>query len=222
MSTGYKSQPHLPWGFTKVTLAKLSVLTMTVAITVAVTDLVREPRAIAVDVPIVKSAVLGANLDVPWSQPVQVRDPYEGNYLAVFDRHYFYRNVLNQRTKTEVVSLWSPKSVRFLLADGNYGCFSGGYRALNGLSGPLIGLSVSGPNCVTSNTQEVSKLFIKVDQQVFRIEGRNSTFAVSDQLAKALQRSPVGVVNIRLVTRSGEAVDSEIGTGTVKAWKAIY
>ncbi|HEY9847599.1 MAG TPA: hypothetical protein V6D03_15560, partial [Candidatus Caenarcaniphilales bacterium] len=193
-------------------------MTITVAIIVAVTDLMRESSAIAVDVPVVKSAVLGTNLDVPWSQPVQVTDPFEGNYLAVFDRHYFYRNVLNRRTKTEVVSLWSPKSVRFLMADDNYGCFSGGYRAFNSLSEPLIGLPLSSPNCVTSNIREVSQLFIKVDQQVFRLEGQNSTFAVSDQLAKALQRSSAGVVNIRLVTRSGESVDSEIGTGTIKAW----
>lgn len=46
--------------------------------------------------------------------------------------------------------------------------------------------------------------------------------AGSDKLATALQNSPEGNINIRLVTRSGETVDSEIGKGTVKAWKAIY
>lgn len=57
---------------------------------------------------------------------------------------------------------------------------------------------------------------------MFRLEGQNSTFAVSDELAAALKNSPAGNVSIRLVAESGEAVDSEIGSGTVKAWKAIY
>jgi hypothetical protein len=29
-------------------------------------------------------------------------------------------------------------------------------------------------------------------------------------------------INIRLVTKSGETVDSEIGLGTVKAWQTVY
>ncbi len=66
------------------------------------------------------------------------------------------------------------------------------------------------------------ELSIKVGEQVFQLEGQNSIFAVSDDLALALENSPVDNVDIRLVTRSGETVDSEIGKGTVKAWKAIY
>lgn len=63
-------------------------------------------KAIAADLPVVKSAALGASLNVPWSQPVKVIDPFEGDYLAVFDRNYFYRRLLNDRTRTEVVSQW--------------------------------------------------------------------------------------------------------------------
>lgn len=210
---GYRSQqPRSFWNLTKHTLVRLSAL-LTLTLTAAVTDLVHESRAIAADLPIVKSAVLGTNLNVPWSRPVKVTDPFEGDYLAVFDRHDFYRRLLNERTRTYVVSLWSPKSVRFLLTDSNFGCFSGGYLLRTGLSQP---------NCVTSNIREVSELFIKVGKKVFRLEGQNSVFEVSDELALALQNLPVGNISIRLVTRSGETVDSRIGEGTVKAWKAIY
>ncbi len=76
--------------------------------------------------------------------------------------------------------------------------------------------------CDTNNTREAIKLFIKVGEQGFRLEGQNSIFAVSDDLAKALQNSPDGNINIRIVTRSGETGDSKVGKGTVKAWKDIY
>lgn len=213
-SAGYSNQrSQSPCNWNESTRVSLSALAITVTITAAATGMLPVPRAIAADLPIIKSAVLSTNLDVPWSQPVQVTDPFEGNYLAIFDRHYFYRYFLNNRTRTEVVSLWSPKSIRFLLADSNYGCYSGGYYFSTGLSHP---------NCVTSNTREVIELFVKLGEQVFRLEGQNSVFAVSDELAKSLQNSPTGNVDIRLVTRSGETVDSQIGKGTVKAWKAIY
>jgi len=180
---------------------------------VVVTGLVQASRATAAEPPIVKSAVLGTNLHVPWSQAVKVTDPFEGSYLAVFDRHYFYRRLLNDSTRTYVVSLWSPKSVRFLLTDSNFGCYSEGY---------YFGTGLSGPNCVISNTKEVIKVFIKAGEQVFQLQGQNSAFAVDAQLAKALQNVPTGDVDIRLVTRSGETVDSKIGKGTVEAWKVVY
>lgn len=205
-------QPQSLWNLPKHILIRLSALSVTVTLTAAATGMIHESGASAADLPIVKSAVLGTNLNLPWSQPVKVTDPFEGNYLAVFDRHYFYRRVLNDRTRTYVVSLWSPKSVRFLLTDSHYGCYSR-YHFYP---------SFSGPNCVNNSSTEVNELFIKLGEQVFRLEGENSVFKVSDELAKALQTSPVGNVDIRLVTRSGETVDSEIGKGTVEAWKAIY
>jgi hypothetical protein len=68
----------------------------------------------------------------------------------------------------------------------------------------------------------VTELLIKIGGQVFRLEGQNGNFPVSDRLAEALENSPIRNVSIRLVAESGEAVDSEIGKGTVKAWKTIY
>lgn len=196
----------------KYTFVRLTGLTLAVTMTATVTSLVQQSKAIAADLPIVKSAALGASLNVPWSQPVKVVDPFEGDYLAVFDRNYFYRQFLNESTRTEVVSLWSRKSIRFLLADRDRNCFLGHSFYPRSLS------SV----CDSNNTREAIELFIKVGEQVFRLEGQNSIFAVRDDLALALQNSPVGNIDIRLVTRSGETVDSQIGQGTVKAWKAIY
>ena len=205
-------QPQLLGNLTKHKLVSLSALTLALT-SMAATAIVHDSSAIAADLPIIKSAALGASLNVPWSQPVKVVDPFEGNYLAVFDRNYFYRRFLNQSTRTEVVSLWSRKFIRLLLADRDRNCFSGYGFYLSSLSS----------SCEASNnTREVIELSIKVGEQVFQLKGQNSIFAVSNDLALALENSPVDNVNIRLVTRSGETVDSEIGKGTVKAWKAIY
>jgi hypothetical protein len=92
------------------------------------------------------------------------------------------------------------------------------------LSGYGFYPTLIGRECLASNAAlEVANLSIKIGDRVFRLEGQNSRFQVSDDLAAALKNSPSGNnVSIRLVTQSGETVDSEIGKGTVKAWKAIY
>jgi hypothetical protein len=113
------------------------------------------------------------------------------------------------------VSLWSRNSIRFLL----------GYRDRNCLSGygfHPYGIS-SGAGCaVSKNILEITNLYIKLGEQVFRLGGNNNRFKVSDELATALKKSPPENVSIRLVAESGEALDSKIGKGNVEAWKAIY
>lgn len=201
-------QPQLLGNLTKGRLLGLSASAIALIAATGIHD-----SAITADLPIVKSAALGASLNVPWSQLVKVVDPFEGDYLAVFDRNYFYRRFLNQSRKTEVVSLWSRKFIRLLLADQNRNCFPG-YD--------FYPTTFASSCNASNNTREVIELSIKVGEQVFQLQGQNSIFAVSEQLATALQNSPEGNINIRLMTRSGETVDSEIGKGTVKAWKAIY
>jgi len=210
-------------------LVSLSPLVLSLTIDAVVSGKLHD--TIAAELPVVESAALGPNLDVPWSQPVKVTDPFEGNYLAVFDRHYFYRRPSKPNTRTTVISLWSSQAVRFLLSDRSRDCYSrqGFYHRLANRSfrsllprHDLYGSSF-GWDCVAShNVREVIGVSIKLGEQVFRLKGQNSGFAVSNELAKALQSSPIGNVDIRLTTRTGEAIDSEIGQETVKAWKAIY
>lgn len=68
------------------------------------------------DYPVVESASLDTDIDILWSEPVVIQDPFEGEFIGIFDRHYFYSRVLNTSARLEVVSLWSPDTVRFLLA----------------------------------------------------------------------------------------------------------
>ncbi|MBD2066399.1 hypothetical protein H6F93_02460 [Leptolyngbya sp. FACHB-671] len=167
----------------------------------------------ATDLRSVDSAALGTSRSLPWSEPVQINDPFEGNFVGVFDRNYFYGRFLNTTTRIEVQSLWSPESVRFLLVTRDRDCLSQPFHY--GLSSDL-GCSEF------NNARNITELFIRINDQVFQVSGQNSTFPVSSELAQALQTAPQGNVSIRLVTESGETIDSEIGQETVEAWRTVY
>jgi len=167
----------------------------------------------ATDLPVVDSAALGTNRSLPWSEPVQISDPFEGNFVGVFDRNYFYDGLLNTSARVEVQSLWSPQSVRVLLFTRDRNC----------LGTPLYSGTVSDLSCSQlNNSRNVIQLFIRIRDQVFQVSGQNSIFPVSSELAQALQTAPDDNVSIRLVTESGETIDSEIGQETVDAWKRVY
>lgn len=168
--------------------------------------------AVAVDLPVVKSAALGTNSSPPWSKPVKVTDPFEGTFVAVFDRNSFYREILNTNARVEVQSLWSRRSIRFLLTASDRDCL----RVLSYSN--KLGLTCS----ELIGSKNIVELFIRIGEQVFRVPGQNSTFSVSDELANALQNAPDGNVSIRLTTEGGGTIDSEIGKETVKAWRTVY
>ncbi|VEP12972.1 conserved hypothetical protein [Hyella patelloides LEGE 07179] len=167
----------------------------------------------ATDYPIVESANLDTNLDVPWSEPVIVQDPFEGEFIGIFDRHFFSSRVLNTSARLEVVSLWSLDTVRFLLAYRDRDCNFGSTFYHQTLS----------RDCLASNAAlKITDVYLKLGEEVFRLESNNSRFEVDEKLATALKNSPSGNVDIRLIVENGETVDSEIGEETVKAWQFIY
>lgn len=217
MLTPDRSEKQRIWSLTKLRILAIGLATITLATGISSeTAIAQNPPRLtkaATELPIVKSAALGTNMNVPWSQPVRIVDPFEGDYLGIFDRNYFYRRFLNTNARVEVVSLWSRDSIRFLLA----------YRDRNCLSTHSFYPSPFRASCAVANTTlNVTNLWLKVDNQVFRLAGTNSTFPVSQELATALKNSLPENVEIRLVAESGEAIDSEVGKGTVQAWKAIY
>lgn len=210
------SQNRTIWRREILGLGLVPLLSVTISGTLPNSVMAEESTQIAkvsAELPVVRSAAMGTNLNVPWSKPVKIIDPFEGSYVGIFDKNYFFRYFLGTYTKIEIVSLWSRNSIRLLLTYSGRDCSLEQSFYTSGL----------GTRCIGSNIPlKVSSLFIKIGDQVFRLEGENSTFAVSNELAAALKKSPNGNVNIRLVAESGEAVDSEIGKGTVNAWKAIY
>lgn len=168
---------------------------------------------ISKELPVVRSTALDPGIDVPWSQPVRIIDPFEGEYIGIFDKNYFYQRLLNTNVRVQVVSLWRPDSVRFLLAYNERDCYWGHGFFYSGI----------GRNCLSDNAAlQLTNLLIKIGDRVFRLEGQSSRFQVNPELAAALKNAPSENISIRLITQSGETVDSEIGKGTVQAWKAIY
>ncbi|MEM9266445.1 MAG: hypothetical protein AAGA46_13045 [Cyanobacteria bacterium P01_F01_bin.13] len=165
----------------------------------------------AAELDVVDSATLGTHRNLPWSEPVQIDDPFEGSFIGVFDRHSFHDRFLNTTARIEIQSLWSRDFIRVLSIIRDRDCLSGSFRVSPDLSCSEF-----------SNARNIIQLFIKVDDNVFQVDGQNNTFAVSDELAQALQNASETAVNIRLVAESGEAIDSKIGEGTVEAWKTVY
>ncbi|ESA33613.1 hypothetical protein N836_20805 [Leptolyngbya sp. Heron Island J] len=167
--------------------------------------------ATAAELDVVDSATLGTHRNLPWSEPVQIDDPFEGSFIGVFDRHSFSDRFLNTTARIEVQSLWSRDFIRVLSIIRDRDCLSGSFRVSSDLSCSEF-----------SNARNIIQLFIKFDGDVFQVDGQNNVFSVSDELAQALQNAPETTLDIRLVTESGEAIDSKIGEGTVRAWKTVY
>ncbi len=207
------------WSLTRLAIVGFSLASLNLATTSiisaqsAVAQTKHELAKASAELPVVKSAALGTNMDVPWSKPVKIEDPFEGNYVGIFDRNYFWSNFVNNNARVVVISLWSRNSIRVLLGYSTRNCaYRSYYHAL-----------LAAPEClISNNTLKISNLYIKIGEQVFRLAGNNGTFKVTDELATALKKSPVQNVTIRLLSESGESVDSQIGKRTVEAWKAVY
>ncbi|WP_445629474.1 hypothetical protein [Nostoc sp. DSM 114167] len=165
------------------------------------------------DLPTVKSAGLSPDMDVPWSKAVKIVDPFEGEFLGVFDRNslggYLYREGSKQ-----VISLWTPSSIRVLVTVNSGQAMSSFYTAGRVYPRPDYLRFVT--------TKKVDKFLLKVREKIFQLDGSTGTFAVSKELAAALKNAPDENLDIRLVLEGGQTVDSEIGKGTVKAWRIIY
>ncbi|MEM9770342.1 MAG: hypothetical protein AAF889_01855 [Cyanobacteria bacterium P01_D01_bin.73] len=159
----------------------------------------------------VMSSALGVERDLPWSEPVQINDPFEGEFVGVFDRHFFSKRLLNTTVRVEIQSLWTRNFIRVLSTVRDVDCF--GYSA-----GRVIS-----PNCSEfSNPRNITQLLIKVNDEILTLYRQGSTFPISESVAIALKNAPEEVISIRLISETGEIIDSEIGKGTVAAWKVVY
>jgi hypothetical protein len=165
----------------------------------------------ATTLPIVESAGLNPYINVPWSKAVRVEDPFEGNFVAVFDRNDLQNYPYRSR---KVISLWSRDSIRVLLTGDLRRCGVAYSASLHYLE----------PDCMKVNTASpVRQLFIKAGDRVLQLNGENGRFAVSEEIAAVLKNIPDKQnIPVRLVLEGGESVDSEIGKRTVAVWRSIY
>ncbi|MEN9216884.1 MAG: hypothetical protein Q6K90_06135 [Gloeomargarita sp. HHBFW_bins_162] len=163
--------------------------------------------------PVVESAALAVGMQVPWSQPVRVNDPFEGENLGVFDRHEFSRGDIPRVT---VLSLWQPQRVRFLVGLGT--------QCTRAYVGYIFYFPIGGFSCSQIDTsRKISEVVLKIGETNWSLtQGQNNTFPISQDLANALGQAPETKVLIRLVTEAGELIDSEIGVNTVRSWRQIF
>jgi hypothetical protein len=136
----------------------------------------------------------------PWSTPVLVNDDFDGTYLAVFDHNFQADGAglfgLGATGEHGFQSNWSAKVIRAYY----YTKTSGG-----------------------DTIREVSTLSIKVGGKVYKLTGAKGNFEVTPELAYALKTAPLEVAMIRAeFTDSGTPYSSDIGTGTVTAWRTVY
>jgi hypothetical protein len=233
---------HSRYAFSKLATATVSILSLALMpfSTAKLSAAEHQALAASSSYPIVRSTVLAPNLNVPWSQPVRVIDPFEGESLAVFDQHYFNRLFRNTNSQVKVVSLWNRDSIRLLLAYNQRECtfsdslsfrsnffvpFGRRYHDLRHryYSSRYFYDSFPDPVCIaTGGTQKITELSVRVGDRVFQLKGNNNRFPVSEAVATALRAAPEENTKVRLVAENGEVIESEIGKVTVRAWKAIY
>ncbi len=162
---------------------------------------------------VVESAALAVGMQVPWSQPVRVKDPFEGENLGVFDRHEFSRGDIPRVT---VLSLWQPQSVRFLVGFST--------QCTRAYVGYIFYFPVGGWSCGQVDTsRKITEVVLKIGDTNWSLtQGQNNTFPISRELATALSQAPAAKVLLRLVTEVGELIDSEIGINTVRSWSTVF
>ena len=160
-----------------------------------------------------ESVILNREINVPWSEPVLVKDPFEREFTGIFNRYNFSQYFVSNHDNIDVVSLWSEDSIPMVLSVRN---------RRNCLGSSRYNSYVAGGCDVANGIQTIAKLYIKLGDEMFELEGENGIFAVNQKLATALKKSPSENVKIRLITTGGATVDSQIGEVTVKNWKMIY
>lgn len=143
-----------------------------------------------------------ADANVPWSTPVIVRDDFDGDYLAVFDKNY-QKNFFGE-SEHGIVSNWSRNQLRVFAYDSFKIC-----------SGFFCNRKVE--------MRETETVAIKAGDEIFRLEGKDGNYPISEELAAALRDAPPGETKIKVKLEGrGESITSDIGKNTVAAWETVY
>lgn len=145
--------------------------------------------------------------DVPWSEPVIVRNPAFGDELVVFDKDFGSSfGGYGPKVETGIVTKWSSFEI---------GVFAYKKQSHCGLFG-LICQGVNKEAYSVGRTLEV-----EVGGNTYRLYGKEGNFPVTGELAIALHNAPEGKASLVVALPGGQQIKSNIGEKTVKAWKAI-
>ncbi|KPQ33302.1 MAG: hypothetical protein HLUCCA11_18895 [Phormidesmis priestleyi Ana] len=156
----------------------------------------------ASDYPVIGDHDWRTSANIPYSQPVVISDPFDGDYLAVID-HNFSGNTFLWGVKSGIVTNWSERYIRV-------------YAYIEEHCPTLF--------CANNRTaQEATSLEIKVGDDVHRLTSTNGNFEVTPELARSLAAAPPGKALTRIhFEGSGEPHTNEIGAETTAAWRVVY
>ncbi len=163
-------------------------------------------------------ASVRANDNVAWSKVVE--NPFDGK--VVYDRNYQGGSV--------VISSWAKSGIRatYIQKDsvpvaeppsfgfglgfgGGFGRgFGRGFGLFANTAAPVYRQSLVGSVPDSLNIAINGKVYTYTDG------------AVSPELSAALGSAPSQNVKVRLVWKDGRTKDTEIGKGTVNAWKTVF
>jgi hypothetical protein len=157
----------------------------------------------------VEPTIINHNSGVQWSSPI--KDDFDG--LIVHDKHSFDDNI--------IVSSWSKQAIRLTFSK-EFSERTGSHQVRS------CKKNKDKQDCTWKEEPTYSKYTknYKVSSFIVSVNNRLHKYEqgeVSPQLAQTLATAPIDKnVRIRIVTTDGFTVDSEIGTGTVKAWQQIF
>lgn len=152
------------------------------------------PSDLLATLPVVDGSTWRFNDNLPWSVPVVVKDEFDGNYIAVFDRDYQKRNL--NADESGLISNWSEKWVWLHI-----------YEISSG---------------TTYRTVGVNAIDLKIGDRTFHLTSANNQFVVTDDLAQALRNAGSGQVQISFVDPQGKTITHPIGSKTIESWKTVY
>ena len=141
--------------------------------------------------------------DLPWSRPLLIVHPFDGEYLAVADNN-FSGNFDWSNWDESVISIWSEKGVRIVARRRERRC----------------GVFSCRTNVIW---HETNALDVKIGDTVFSLEGVNGNFKLDDEQKQILASAPAGEAIIRVYFEGmGNEVINDIGEGTVEAWRTVF
>lgn len=137
---------------------------------------------------------------LPWSTPVIIKDEFDGDQLAVYDRN-MSGSIFWSGKEAGIISIWGERTIRIIQFERKNTFFSGEQWT----------------------TREAESFSIKIGEEVFTLDGDNGNFLVTDELAVALRDAPEVQARMKIrLEDSGTGIFNDIGVGTVKAWKTVY
>ena len=139
--------------------------------------------------------------DIPWSEAVAITDPVTGESVGVVDRNYVPGG-------SQVNSSWGRGNIHV----NGYWAYS---TRLGGMGGNYVASFIP---------FEADILWIPDGDSFLIVKGCNGSFTVTQEIATALLNQQEGQnAWIRFSTEgTGGSHLSQIGSGTVAAWKKVY